>query len=120
MKTVAVALGAAKRIPPATKSCLNPGQASSTLGRSMSPSRSPALGELDRLADIRTGKWMAGNRLTQADITATLYYLFMRRARPERVLASLSRVLHSLRVRGPARIRASRPEFDPPMPYATR
>ncbi len=36
-----------------------------------------ALAELDRLAQVRTGDWMIGHRLTQADITATCAFTFL-------------------------------------------
>jgi len=36
-----------------------------------------ALAELDRLAKGRVGEWLIGNRLTQADITATCVYTFL-------------------------------------------
>lgn len=35
------------------------------------------LAELDRLSQTRTGEWLIGNRLTQADITATCVYTFL-------------------------------------------
>jgi glutathione S-transferase len=36
-----------------------------------------ALTELDRLAQVRTGDWLMGSRLTQADITATCVYTYL-------------------------------------------
>jgi glutathione S-transferase len=36
-----------------------------------------ALKELDRLAQSRSGEWMVGSRLTQADITATCVYTYL-------------------------------------------
>jgi glutathione S-transferase len=36
-----------------------------------------ALAELDRLAGGRTGKWLVGDRLTQADITASCVFSFL-------------------------------------------
>jgi glutathione S-transferase len=36
-----------------------------------------ALAELDRLCQARAGEWLVGNRLTQADITATCAYTFL-------------------------------------------
>jgi glutathione S-transferase len=36
-----------------------------------------ALAELDRLAQVRTGDWMIGHRLTQADVTATCAFTFL-------------------------------------------
>jgi glutathione S-transferase len=36
-----------------------------------------ALSELDRLCQARAGEWLAGDRLTQADITATCAYTFL-------------------------------------------
>jgi glutathione S-transferase len=36
-----------------------------------------ALAELDRLSQARRGEWFVGNRMTQADITATCVYTFL-------------------------------------------
>jgi glutathione S-transferase len=36
-----------------------------------------ALAELDRLSQARGGEWFIGNRMTQADITATCMYTFL-------------------------------------------
>jgi glutathione S-transferase len=36
-----------------------------------------ALAELDRLSQARDGEWMIGNRLTQADVTATCAFTFL-------------------------------------------
>jgi glutathione S-transferase len=36
-----------------------------------------ALAELNRLSQARTGDWLIGNRMTQADITATCVYTFL-------------------------------------------
>jgi glutathione S-transferase len=36
-----------------------------------------ALAELDRLCQVRGGEWLIGNRITQADITATCAYTFL-------------------------------------------
>jgi glutathione S-transferase len=36
-----------------------------------------ALAELDRLCQVRGGGWLIGNRITQADITATCAYTFL-------------------------------------------
>ena len=36
-----------------------------------------ALGELDRLCQVRGDAWLVGNRMTQADITATCAYTFL-------------------------------------------
>jgi glutathione S-transferase len=36
-----------------------------------------ALAELDRLCQVRGGEWLIGNRITQADITATCAYAFL-------------------------------------------
>ena len=36
-----------------------------------------ALAELDRLCQVRGGGWLIGNRITQADITATCVYTFL-------------------------------------------
>jgi glutathione S-transferase len=36
-----------------------------------------ALAELDRLTQVRTGDWMIGNRLTQADVTAACAFTFL-------------------------------------------
>jgi glutathione S-transferase len=36
-----------------------------------------ALAELDRRAQTRSGEWLIGNRLTQADVTATCAYTFL-------------------------------------------
>jgi glutathione S-transferase len=36
-----------------------------------------ALAELDRLCQARGGEWLIGNRITQADITATCAYTFL-------------------------------------------
>jgi glutathione S-transferase len=36
-----------------------------------------ALAELDRLSQARLGEWFIGNRMTQADITATCVYTFL-------------------------------------------
>jgi glutathione S-transferase len=36
-----------------------------------------ALAELDRLSQARRGEWFIGNRMTQADITATCVYTFL-------------------------------------------
>jgi len=36
-----------------------------------------ALAELNRLAQARAGEWLVGNRMTQADITATCVYTFL-------------------------------------------
>jgi glutathione S-transferase len=35
------------------------------------------LAELDRLAQVRAGEWLVGNRITQADITVTCVYTFL-------------------------------------------
>jgi glutathione S-transferase len=39
-----------------------------------------ALAELDRLCQVRGGEWLIGNRITQADITATCVYTFLSEA----------------------------------------
>jgi glutathione S-transferase len=39
-----------------------------------------ALAELDRLCQVRAGEWLIGNRMTQADITATCGYSFLSEA----------------------------------------
>jgi glutathione S-transferase len=39
-----------------------------------------ALGELDRLCSLRSGKWLIGSGITQADITATCVYTFLSEA----------------------------------------
>ena len=39
-----------------------------------------ALAEIDRLAQIDAGEWMVGRRLTQADITLTCVFTFLREA----------------------------------------
>jgi glutathione S-transferase len=36
-----------------------------------------ALAELDRLCQLRAGEWLIGDRITQADITATCVYTFL-------------------------------------------
>ncbi len=36
-----------------------------------------ALAELDRICQTRTGDWLVGDRMTQADITATCVYTFL-------------------------------------------
>jgi glutathione S-transferase len=36
-----------------------------------------ALAELNRLCQARVGDWLIGNRMTQADITATCVYTFL-------------------------------------------
>jgi glutathione S-transferase len=36
-----------------------------------------ALAELNRLSQARTGEWLIGNRMTQADITAACVYTFL-------------------------------------------
>ncbi len=36
-----------------------------------------ALAEIDRLAQMRTGEWMVGRRMTQADITLTCVFSFL-------------------------------------------
>ena len=36
-----------------------------------------ALAELNRLCQARTGDWLIGNRMTQADVTATCVYTFL-------------------------------------------
>jgi glutathione S-transferase len=36
-----------------------------------------ALAELDRLCQVRGGEWLIGNRITQADITASCAYTFL-------------------------------------------
>jgi glutathione S-transferase len=36
-----------------------------------------ALSELDRLCQARAGEWLVGDRLTQADVTATCAYTFL-------------------------------------------
>jgi glutathione S-transferase len=36
-----------------------------------------ALGELDRICQVRGHEWLIGNRITQADITATCVYTFL-------------------------------------------
>ena len=36
-----------------------------------------ALAELDRLCQVRGGEWLIGNKITQADITATCVYTFL-------------------------------------------
>jgi glutathione S-transferase len=35
------------------------------------------LAELDRLCQLRAGEWLIGNRITQADVTATCVYTFL-------------------------------------------
>jgi glutathione S-transferase len=79
-----------------------------------------ALGELDRLAQTRSGAWMVGDRLTQADITATCIYTYLCDALGLReswlvypglsALASRCEALPAF-----AQVRA---KFDPPTPYA--
>ena len=122
LKVVAVALGAAekglhqlfetvfkpeaKRYPPWTDRCRQ--------------QMHGALGELDRLAQIRSGAWMVGNRLTQADITATCVYTYLCDALGLReswlvypglsALASRCEALPAF-----AQVRVN---FDPPTPYA--
>ncbi|MDP9090087.1 MAG: glutathione S-transferase family protein [Pseudomonadota bacterium] len=39
-----------------------------------------ALAELDRLCQVRGGEWLIGNRISQADITATCAYSFLSEA----------------------------------------
>jgi glutathione S-transferase len=39
-----------------------------------------ALAELDRLCQVRGGEWLIGNRITQADVTATCVYTFLSEA----------------------------------------
>ena len=39
-----------------------------------------ALAELDRLCQVRGGEWLIGNRISQADITATCVYSFLSEA----------------------------------------
>src|SRR5208283_3399470 len=36
-----------------------------------------ALAELDRSCQVRTGEWLIGNRITQADITSTCVHTFL-------------------------------------------
>ncbi|MGB6307666.1 MAG: glutathione S-transferase family protein [Steroidobacteraceae bacterium] len=36
-----------------------------------------ALAELNRLSQVRAGEWLVGDRLTQADVTATCVYTFL-------------------------------------------
>jgi glutathione S-transferase len=79
-----------------------------------------ALGELDRLAQTRSGAWMVGDRLTQADITATCIYTYLCDALGLREswlvypgLSALASQCEAL----PAFAQA-RAKFDPPTPYA--
>jgi len=39
-----------------------------------------ALAELNRLSQTRAGEWLIGDRLTQADVTATCVYTFLSEA----------------------------------------
>ncbi|HMI73197.1 MAG TPA: glutathione S-transferase family protein, partial [Steroidobacteraceae bacterium] len=39
-----------------------------------------ALAELDRICQVRGGEWLIGNRITQADITASCAYSFLSEA----------------------------------------
>ena len=78
-----------------------------------------ALGELDRLAHVRTGEWMAGNRLTQADIAATCVYTYLCDAlglsESWLVYPALSALV--ARCEAMPAFAQARLKFDPPMPY---
>jgi glutathione S-transferase len=78
------------------------------------------LGELDRLAQARTGGWMVADRLTQADITATCVYTYLCDAlglsEPWRAYPALSALASRCEAMPPfAQVRL---KFDPPAPYA--
>jgi glutathione S-transferase len=81
-----------------------------------------ALGELDRLAQVRAGEWMAGNRLTQADIAATCVYTYLCDALGLRESWLVYPALSALVARCEAMpaFAQVRLKFDPPMPYAHR
>jgi glutathione S-transferase len=78
-----------------------------------------ALGELDRLAQIRSGAWMVANRLTQADITATCVYTYLCDAlglsEPWLVYPGLSAL--ASRCEALPAFAQVRMRFDPPTPY---
>jgi glutathione S-transferase len=74
-----------------------------------------ALAELDRLAQVRTGDWMIGNRLTQADVTATCVFTFLCEALPIRqaeAYPALSAL--SARCEGLPAFRAAKAKFFAP------
>jgi glutathione S-transferase len=79
-----------------------------------------ALTELDRLAQIRPGRWIMGDRLTQADITATCVYTYLCDAlglsESWRVYPRLSALAE--RCEALPAFAQSRLKFDPPTPYA--
>jgi len=79
-----------------------------------------ALSELDRLAQTGPGQWILGNRLTQADITATCVYTYLcdalRLAESWRVYPGLSAL--AARCESLPAFQHSRLKFDPPTPYA--
>jgi glutathione S-transferase len=79
-----------------------------------------ALGELDRLAQTRSGAWMVGNHLTQADITATCVYSYLCDALGLSESWPVYPALAAIAARCEllpafAQVRA---RFDPPTPYA--
>ena len=79
-----------------------------------------ALSELDRLAQTRPGQWFLGDRLTQADITATCVYTYLcdalRLNESFRIYPGLSALAAHCEAL-PA-FAQSRLKFDAPTPYA--
>lgn len=74
-----------------------------------------AFAELDRVAQVRTGDWMIGNRLTQADVTATCVFTFLCEALPIRqaeAYPALSAL--SARCEGLPAFRAAKAKFFAP------
>jgi glutathione S-transferase len=77
-----------------------------------------ALTELDRMAQVRAGEWLIGDRLTQADITATCVYTYLCDAlglsESWRVYPRLSAL--AARCEALPAFARSRLKFDPPAP----
>ena len=78
-----------------------------------------ALSELDRLAQTRPGQWILGDRLTQADITATCVYTYLcdalRLSESFRIYPGLS--AWAAQCEALPAFAQSRLKFDAPTPY---
>jgi glutathione S-transferase len=75
-----------------------------------------ALAELERAAQARAGEWLIGDRITQADITATCVYTFLTEALAINRVAVAYPALATIAGRCEAQpeFRASKAEFFPP------
>jgi len=75
-----------------------------------------ALAELNRVSSARAGDWLVGNRMTQADITATCVYTFLVEALdiPNATAAYPGLAAIAERCEGLAEFSASKTEFFPP------